>query len=66
MLKGRGGKDTIGNQEEERNYEATVGIENHAKNEHMPREVFALGLALGDCLTSLPIQAHSLGGDIRR
>lgn len=36
-----------------------LGVENHAKNEHMPREVFGLGLALGDCLTSLPIQAHS-------
>lgn len=36
-------------------------MENDAKNEYMPRETFGVGLALGGCLTLLPIQANILG-----
>lgn len=36
-------------------------MENDTKNEYMPRETFGVGLALGGCLTLLPIQANILG-----
>lgn len=74
LLRLEEGRDTIGNKEEEGNYENRVrllkgnpflGWGRKLLRQNMYQEKpFSLGFDLGGCFPSGPIQVHTLGGDI--